>query len=213
MTDEEYYEFIQPYEDAKQMLLTRLDVLNHNLYGDASARPIHNIQCRIKKKQSIEEKLQRKGKEPTVMNAKDYLQDIAGVRVICYFVDEIFNLAELLEILIPFPIAASVYGLVIMLVGLITKLIPLEKVETAADFLVDAMSIMFVPATVGIMASVNALKEMLLPICVITVVSTVLIMIVTGRVSQHIIRGQKNKGAAAMQTVGTKAAADDKEDR
>ena len=37
MTDEEYYEFIQPYEDAKQMLLTRLDVLNHNLYGEASA--------------------------------------------------------------------------------------------------------------------------------------------------------------------------------
>ena len=82
-------------------------------------------------------------------------------------------LAELLEILIPLPIAASVYGLVIMLVGLITKLIPLEKVETAADFLVDAMSIMFVPATVGIMVSVDALKEMLLPICVITVVSTV----------------------------------------
>ncbi|MFQ9879550.1 MAG: hypothetical protein ACLRW4_14350 [Ruminococcus sp.] len=35
MTDEEYYEFIQPYEDAKQMLLTRLDVLNHNLYGES----------------------------------------------------------------------------------------------------------------------------------------------------------------------------------
>ena len=79
MTDEEYYEFIQPYEDAKQMLLTRLDVLNHNLYGEASARPIHNIQCRIKKKQSIEEKLQRKGKEPTVMNAKDYLQERKSV--------------------------------------------------------------------------------------------------------------------------------------
>ena len=73
------------------------DVLNHNLYGDASARPIHNIQCRIKKKQSIEEKLQRKGKEPTVMNAKDYLQDIAGVRVICYFVDDIYNLTEILK--------------------------------------------------------------------------------------------------------------------
>ena len=73
-------------------------------------------------------------------------------------------LAELLEILIPLPIAASVYGLVIMLVGLITKLIPLEKVETAADFLVDAMSIMFVPANVGIMASVDTLKEKLFPI-------------------------------------------------
>lgn len=121
-------------------------------------------------------------------------------------------LAELLEILIPLPIAASVYGLVIMLVGLITKLIPLEKVETAADFLVDAMSIMFVPATVGIMASVDALKEMLLPICVITVVSTVLIMIVTGRVSQHIIRGQKTKSAATVAAAGTEAD-NDKEDR
>ena len=120
-------------------------------------------------------------------------------------------LAELLEILIPLPIAASVYGLVIMLVGLITKLIPLEKVETAADFLVDAMSIMFVPATVGIMASVDALKEMLLPICVITLVSTVLIMIVTGRVSQHIIRGQKNRDAVAVATTGTEVADDGKE--
>ena len=62
MTDEEYYEFLRPYEDAKQMLLTRLDVLNHNLYGEASARPIHNIQCRIKKERSIEEKLRRKRK-------------------------------------------------------------------------------------------------------------------------------------------------------
>ena len=120
-------------------------------------------------------------------------------------------LAELLEILIPFPIAASVYGLVIMLVGLITKLIPLEKVETAADFLVDAMSIMFVPATVGIMASVDALKEMLLPICVITLVSTILIMIVTGRVSQHIIRGQKNRDAAAGAMAGIKVTDDGKE--
>ena len=111
-------------------------------------------------------------------------------------------LAELLEILIPLPIAASVYGLVIMLVGLITKLIPLEKVETAADFLVDAMSIMFVPATVGIMASVDALKEMLLPICVITLVSTVLIMIVTGRVSQRIIRSQRK---AAEKTIAGNA--------
>ena len=59
MTDEEYYEFIQPYEDAKQMLLTRLDVLNLNLYGEASARAIRNIDCRIKKKQSIDEKLER----------------------------------------------------------------------------------------------------------------------------------------------------------
>lgn len=97
MTEEQYYDFIQPYEDAKQMLLTRLDVLNHNLYGASSGRPIHNIQDRIKKKRSIEEKLQKKSKETSVMNAKDYLQDIAGVRVICYFVDDIYNLVDILK--------------------------------------------------------------------------------------------------------------------
>lgn len=97
MTNEQYYDFIQPYEDAKQMLLTRLDVLNHNLYGASSGRPIHNIQDRIKKKRSVEDKLKKKSKETSVMNAKDYLQDIAGVRVICYFVDDIYNLVDILK--------------------------------------------------------------------------------------------------------------------
>ena len=97
MREEQYYEFIQPYEDAKQMLLTRLDVLNHTLYEEAASRPIHNIQARLKKKESMEGKLAKKGKEATVENAKDYLKDIAGLRVICYFVDDIYNLADILK--------------------------------------------------------------------------------------------------------------------
>lgn len=97
MNDEQYYDFVRPYEDAMQMLLTRLDVLNHNLYGTSDSRPIHYIQDRIKQKKSLEEKLARKGKEPTVDNAKDYLQDIAGVRVICYFVEDIYNLVKSLK--------------------------------------------------------------------------------------------------------------------
>ena len=44
MNDEEYYNFVRPYADAMQMLLTRLDVLNHNLYGKSDSRPIHYIQ-------------------------------------------------------------------------------------------------------------------------------------------------------------------------
>ena len=62
-----------------------------------AGRPIHNIQSRMKKKKSLEDKLRKKDKEPTVMNAKDYLQDIAGVRVICYFVDDIYNLVDALK--------------------------------------------------------------------------------------------------------------------
>ena len=97
MTDKEYYEFVRPYRDAMQMLLTRLDVLNHSLYETSVSQPVHNIQERIKEKASLEEKLARKGKEPTVMNAKDYLKDIAGIRVICYFLDDIYDVARWLS--------------------------------------------------------------------------------------------------------------------
>lgn len=96
--------------------------------------------------------------------------------------------AELMEYLIPIPVAASIYGLILMLLGLVTKIIPLHKVEDAADFLVEVMPILFVPPTVGIMASAEELQEMLIPLCVISVVSTILVMAVTGSVSQRIIR-------------------------
>ena len=102
-------------------------------------------------------------------------------------------LAEVMEYLIPIPVAASIYGLLLMLIGLITKIIPLEKEEGAADFLVEIMPILFIPPTVGIMASVEALKQMLVPLCVISVVSTILIMGITGSVSQRIIRRSNQK--------------------
>ena len=97
-------------------------------------------------------------------------------------------IAELMEYLIPIPVAASIYGLILMLLGLMTKVIPLDKVEGAADFLIEIMPIMFIPSTVGIITSADALKEMLVPLCIISVVSTILIAGVTGRVAQGIIR-------------------------
>ena len=74
MTDKEYYGLIQPYEDAMKLLLTRLEVLHHSIYKTTTGKPIHNIQYRIKKKDSIEEKLKLHGFAPTVENAKDQLQ-------------------------------------------------------------------------------------------------------------------------------------------
>lgn len=97
MTDKEYYGLIQPYEDAMKLLLTRLEVLNHSIYKTTTGKPIHNIQYRIKKKNSIEEKLKLHGFEPTVENAKDQLQDIAGIRIICYFVGDVNNLVAMLK--------------------------------------------------------------------------------------------------------------------
>lgn len=111
-------------------------------------------------------------------------------------------IAEIMEYLIPLPVAASVYGLVLMLIGLMTHIIPLEKVEGVADFLVENMAIVFIPPTVGIMASVEELRQMLLPLIVISLVSTVLVMAVTGRVTQFIIRRGKGKNAKETEEIG-----------
>ncbi len=98
MTNEQYYELIKPYEDASRMLLGRLELLNRNLYASRlEYRPIHNIQSRIKEKKSIEDKLHRLGHRDGVLNARDYLQDIAGIRMICYFVDDIYNMVTVLK--------------------------------------------------------------------------------------------------------------------
>ena len=98
MTNEQYYDLIKPYEDARRILYTRLEILNHSLYRDKRALgPVHNTQSRVKEKRSIEEKLKRMGLKDSIFNAKDSLQDIAGIRVICYFVEDIYNMAGILK--------------------------------------------------------------------------------------------------------------------
>lgn len=99
MTNEQYYELIRPYEDAMQLMLTKLEILNHNIYDRTSSesRPVHHMQHRVKEKKSIEEKLERLGLTDSVINAKDHLMDIGGIRVICYFQKEVYELVESLK--------------------------------------------------------------------------------------------------------------------
>ena len=97
MTNEEYYELIQPSEDAASVMLSRIRILRHNLYEDSALKSIHNIQERTKSKESIEKKLLKKEKPQTMESAKDYLQDISGIRVICYFVKDIYRLVQTIK--------------------------------------------------------------------------------------------------------------------
>ena len=97
MTNEQYYELIKPYEDVSRIMRTKLEILNHSIYSKDSDKPIHHIQSRIKDKKSMEDKLERLHLTDSVMNAKDYLMDIAGLRVICFFPEEIFDLVECLK--------------------------------------------------------------------------------------------------------------------
>ncbi len=97
MTNEQYYELIKPYEDVSRIMLTKLEILNHSIYNKDEEKPIHHIQNRVKSKKSIEEKLERLNLSDSVMNAKDRLMDIAGIRVICYFPEEIYDLIQCLK--------------------------------------------------------------------------------------------------------------------
>ncbi|MDO4650051.1 MAG: CidA/LrgA family protein [Eubacteriales bacterium] len=98
---------------------------------------------------------------------------------------------ELLHFLIPLPIPASVYGLVLLLIALMTGIVKLSQVKDVSDFLIEIMPVMFVPAGVGLLNSWGILKPVLVPVLKITVLSTVIVMLVTGRVTQFIIRRSK----------------------
>lgn len=102
---------------------------------------------------------------------------------------------EMLKTVLPFPIPASVYGLILMLVCLITGLVPLNKVKDAAFFLIEIMPVMFIPAAVGLIDSWSSLRPVLAPVLAITVVITVVVMAVTGQVSQIVVgkRGIENE--------------------
>lgn len=100
---------------------------------------------------------------------------------------------ELLKQLLPLPVPASIYGMVILFVLLLTKVIKLEAVKEVGDFMIEIMPVMFIPAGVGLMASWGVLQPMLVQVSIITVISLVLVMAFGGRITQFIIRRGKKK--------------------
>ena len=100
-------------------------------------------------------------------------------------------LGEILHMLIPLPVPASVYGLVLMLAALITGALKLGQVRETATFLIEIMPVMFIPAGVGLMESWPSLQPVWLTVILITIVTTVLVMAVTGKVTQAMIGKEK----------------------
>ena len=100
---------------------------------------------------------------------------------------------EVLKYFLPFPIPASIYGMVILFIGLLTGRIRLDAVKETGKFLIEIMPVMFIPAGVGLMASWGTLKPVLVPVSIITVAVLVIVMAVTGRISQRLIRRERGK--------------------
>lgn len=103
-------------------------------------------------------------------------------------------LGELLHAMIPFPIPASVYGLILMLLALCTGILKLKHVKETAGFLIEIMPVMFIPAAVGLLDSWDSLKPVWIPVILITILSTIIVIGVTGQVTQRMIHKEKMNG-------------------
>ncbi len=115
-------------------------------------------------------------------------------------------IGELLKALLPLPIPASIYGMVILFIALLSGLIKLSAVRDAGMFLIEIMPVMFIPAGVALMSSWNLLSPMLIPVAIITVVVLIAVMAVSGRISQRIIKADKAAIASESAKVQSKEA-------
>ena len=88
---------------------------------------------------------------------------------------------------------ASIYGLVILFILLETGILKLDAVKETSIFLIEIMPLMFIPAGVGLMESWGDLSSMLVEVVVIILVSTVLVMGVSGKVTELVLKRSANR--------------------
>lgn len=101
---------------------------------------------------------------------------------------------EVLSTVLPLPIPASIYGILILFGLLVSRVLRVDDIRETSSFLIAFMSMLFIPAGVGLMTSFPLLAENLLAYVVITAVSTVVVMVVTGRAAQAVIRREGKEG-------------------
>ena len=95
---------------------------------------------------------------------------------------------EVLEKWIPLPIPASIYGIILLFLCLKLRIIPHESVHETGKFLIEIMPLMFIPAAVGLVNAWGIIRSNLLAYAVITVLSTALVMLVSGHATQLALR-------------------------
>jgi len=93
---EEYLKVQTVYREAVHYVESILENLHMDIQGKTQKSLIHHIESRIKTLDSIQNKLARKGLEQNLLNACEWLSDIAGIRVICHYIDDIYDIAEVL---------------------------------------------------------------------------------------------------------------------
>lgn len=102
-------------------------------------------------------------------------------------------LGEVLAWLLPLPVPAGIYGLLLMLLVLCTGLVKLPQVEATGNFLVEILPLLLVPVSVGLMNVWEALRTILLPLLLLCTVGTLVVMAVSGLVTQALLARGKGQ--------------------
>lgn len=127
--------------------------------------------------------------EGKIMN---YLKEIMWIAAFTF-------VGEVLNNLLPLPVPAGVYGMLLLLFALMIGIVKLPDVEGAGNFLLDMMTMMFLPAAVGIMSVTDILGPVLIPYVVIVVVSTILVMAVTGLTTSVVLKRTESKKSQRLE--------------
>jgi len=101
--------------------------------------------------------------------------------------------AELIKFLLPFPVPASIYGLILLFILLKTGVLKLSQIEDVGGLLLELMPLLLVPASVSFLTVLDAIQDMLLPVLIMGFLGTTIVMFVTGRAAQAVIHKQKKE--------------------
>lgn len=94
----------------------------------------------------------------------------------------------MLNWLLPLPVPASIYGIILLLAALELKIIKVEQVRETSTLLIVIMPVMIVPPSVGLIDAWGSIKSNIFQYAIITVVSTFVVMAVSGIVTQWVIK-------------------------
>ncbi len=143
------------YGAALKQLETKIDIINNEFKTLHKYNPIEHVSSRIKSKESIYKKLKKKGLEPTYENLVKTINDIAGIRIVCSFIPDIYKIVEMFEnmnditvikkkdyVTTPKPSGYSSYHLIISVpvslsVGTINVKVEIQIRTMAMDFWVS----------------------------------------------------------------------------
>lgn len=96
--------------------------------------------------------------------------------------------AEIIKYLLPLPVPASIYGLILLFLLLKTGAIKLRQIEHVGNLLLELMPLLLVPASVSFLTVLDTIQGMLLPVLIMGLAGTTVVMLLTGWISQWIIR-------------------------